>query len=120
MADKLHYALAASLIVMGLHGMLLRPHLVRKLLAMNVLQVGVIMFFLSLSVKIDGGLPILAGHGAAAPPVEQVMNPLPHALMLTAIVVSVSTTGVALAILIRIHRLFGTLDEGDLLERLRR
>ncbi len=47
------------------------------------------------------------------------VNPLPHALMLTAIVVSVSTTGVALALLIRIHRRYGTLDEGELLERMR-
>ena len=46
-------------------------------------------------------------------------NPLPHALMLTAIVVSVSTTGVALALLVRVHRRFNTLDESKLLDRLR-
>ena len=47
------------------------------------------------------------------------VNPLPHTLMLTAIVVSVSTTGVALALLIRIHRRYGTLDEAVLLEKLK-
>ena len=45
-------------------------------------------------------------------------NPLPHVLMLTAIVVGVAITGVALALLLRIHRQFGTLEENELLERL--
>ena len=46
-------------------------------------------------------------------------NPLPHVLMLTAIVVGVATTGVALALLLRIHRRYGTLDDEELRERMR-
>jgi len=46
------------------------------------------------------------------------VNPLPHVLMLTAIVVSVAITGVALSFLVRIHRRFGTLDETELLKRM--
>ncbi len=51
--------------------------------------------------------------------VATVVNPLPHVLMLTAIVVSVSVTGVALAILVRIHRQYGTLEEDEILEKIR-
>ena len=111
-----NYALAALLLLLGLYGMLILPNLVRKLMAMNILQVAVIMFFIS-----------LADKSAATPPIEieglhraaSYINPLPHALMLTAIVVGVSTTGVALALLIRIYRHYGTLEEPELLERMR-
>lgn len=112
-----NYLLAAALLLLGLHGLVTRPNLVRKLMAMSVLQVAVIMFFLSLAAKDRAHPPIvLDGPVVRA---RDYINPLPHALMLTAIVVSVSTTGVALALLIRIHRRYGTLEEPELLERLR-
>lgn len=111
----LDYVLSLLLFLLGLHGMLTRSHLVRKLIAMNVMQVSVIVFFLALAAR-AGGRPPLAG----LPGDPVVSNPLPHALMLTAIVVSVSTTGVALALLIQIYRRYGTLDENELLRRVRR
>lgn len=113
---QVNYGLAAILLLIGLHGMLIRPNLVRKLMAMNILQVAVIMFFISLADKTGATAPIeVEGvHNATS-----YINPLPHALMLTAIVVGVSTTGVALALLIRIYRHFGTLEEPELLERMR-
>ena len=115
---QLQYGLAAVLLLVGLYGMLVRTHLVRKLMAMNILQVGIIVFFVSLAVRSGGLPPIESEHQAAGTDVAYA-NPLPHAFMLTAIVVSVSTTGVALALLIRIHRRFDTLDEAELLDRLR-
>ena len=115
---QLPYGLAAVLLLVGLYGMLAKTHLVRKLMAMNVMQVGIIVFFVSLAVRSGGVPPIEIEHEPAHADVVYA-NPLPHALMLTAIVVSVSTTGVALALLIRIHRRFDTLDEAELLERLR-
>jgi multicomponent Na+:H+ antiporter subunit C len=111
-----NYWLAAFLLLVGLHGMLLRPNLVRKLMAMNILQVAVIMFFISLALKSGGTAPI---EVKGLTEVTAYINPLPHALMLTAIVVGVSTTGVALALLIRIYRHYGTLEEPELLERMR-
>jgi len=116
LSGQINYVLAALLLLIGLHGMLIRPNLVRKLMAMNILQVAVIMFFIALADKTGATAPIeVEGlHGASA-----YINPLPHALMLTAIVVGVSTTGVALALLIRIYRHFGTLEEPELLERMR-
>ena len=117
-SGQLHYWLSAALLLIGLYGMLAKPNLVRKLMAMNILQVAVIMFFISLAAKFGATVPI-AVEGDEARVASEYVNPLPHALMLTAIVVSVSTTGVALALLIRIHRRYGTLNEVELLEKLR-
>jgi multicomponent Na+:H+ antiporter subunit C len=111
----LNYWLAASLLLIGLYGMLAQRNLVKKLMAMNILQVAAILFFIALADKSGATAPI------AMPGVHSVatyINPLPHALMLTAIVVGVSTTGVALALLIRIHRRYGTLEEPEVLAQL--
>lgn len=113
------YALVSLLFLIGVYGILARPHFVRKLMAMNLLQVAVIVFFILIGYKNDATPPI-ARAGDAEPSAREYVNPLPHTLMLTAIVVSVSTTGVALALLVRIHRRFGTLDERVLLEKLKR
>ena len=116
-AGQSQYALAAVLLLIGVYGMLVKTNFARKLMAMNVMQVAVIVFFISLAVRTGGTPPIeIEVEHEVAPAYA---NPLPHALMLTAIVVSVSTTGVALALLIRIHRRFNTLDESELLDRLR-
>ena len=118
LVGHLHYWFSTTLFLIGLYGMLAGPHLVRKLMAMNVMQVGVITFFIAMSAKSGATAPIAIEYG---PPLvaEAYINPLPHAMMLTAIVVSVSTTGVALALLIRIHRRYGTLEESELLDRLK-
>ena len=113
-----NYWLAALLFVIGLYGILGRSHLVRKLMAMNIMQSAVIVFFILLGYK-DGATPPIARYGDHHPAAINYIDPLPHTLMLTAIVVSVSTTGVALALLIRIHRRYGTLDETVLLEKLK-
>jgi multicomponent Na+:H+ antiporter subunit C len=117
--SAVNYWLAAALFLIGLYGILGRPHLVRKLMAMNILQVAVIVFFIVVGFKSDATPPI-ARYGEMEQRAADYINPLPHTLMLTAIVVSVSTTGVALALLLRIHRRYGTLDERKLLELLRR
>ena len=111
----IHYWLAGALLLIGIYGMLVPSNLVRKLMGMNILQTAVIVFFISLAARTDGHLP-LTGLDTVAP--LQYVNPLPHALMLTAIVVGVGTTGVALALIIRIQRAFGTLDERELLAKL--
>ena len=117
LVSHLNYWLAALLLLIGLYGMLMQRNLVKKLMAMNILQVAVIMFFISLAVKTSATPPIEV-HGLTD--VAAYVNPLPHALMLTAIVVGVSTTGVALALLIRIHRHYGTLEEPELIERMQK
>ncbi len=106
----LNYWLIAALFLVGLTGMLLHPNLMRKLMAMNILQVSVIFFFITVAAK-TGGTPPILEEGLQN---STYVNPLPHALMLTAIVVGVATTGVALSLLIRLWRKYGTLDEREI------
>ena len=113
----LHYVACAVLALIGLYGILGRPNLMRKLMGLNILQVSVILFYLLLAYK-TGAAPPIGEHGAEFL-AKDFINPLPHALMLTAIVVGVSVTGVGLAFLIMIHRRFGTLEEPEILEKLR-
>ena len=106
-----HTYLAAMLLVaIGVYGVIASPNLVKKVVALNVFQVGIFLFFISAG-YVAGGAPPVAGHGDAT-----LVSPLPHVLILTAIVVGVSLTAVALALIVRIYAEFGTLDEGTVRE----
>ena len=113
----LNYWAIAVLFLLGLFGMMAQRNLVKKLMAMNIMQVAIIMFFVNLAQKAGGTFPVIL-PGDYAPEAASYVNPLPHALMLTAIVVGLSTTGVALALLMRIHRRYGTLEETEVLRRM--
>jgi len=108
------------LMMIGFYAMTGKSNLVKKLVGMNIFQWSIILFVVSLGAKRGATIPIVMGeHGEhVAIEAQQYVNPLPHVLMLTAIVVGVATTGVALALLLRIHRRYGTLEEDELLERL--
>jgi multicomponent Na+:H+ antiporter subunit C len=102
------YWVAIGLLMLGLYTMIAHRNLLKKAVGMTLFQTAIILFFLLLAVKRDATLPIVpAGHIEPA----GFMNPLPHALMLTAIVVMVATSGVALAILIRLYARYGSLEE---------
>ena len=109
------------LMMIGLYAMTGKSNLVKKLVGMNIFQWSIILFVVSLGAKRGATIPIVLGEHEPPAVIEarQYVNPLPHVLMLTAIVVGVGTTGVALALLLRIHRRYGTLEEDVLLERLR-
>ena len=118
---KFNYWLYIALMMIGLWAMIAKNNLVKKVIGMNIFQTAIILFYVSIGAKFGGTLPILrefTGHGAPIPKidVEAYLNPLPHVLMLTAIVVSVATLGVALAILIRIYRENGSLEEDEILK----
>lgn len=103
------YLDTAILLGIGFWGMLGKRNLMKKLIGLNIFQTAIFLFFIEGASKEGGSVPIIdAGLGTAA---AQYVNPLPHVLILTAIVVSVATTGVALAILLSIHRQYGSLDE---------
>jgi multicomponent Na+:H+ antiporter subunit C len=105
--------------LVGVYGMMAKRNLLKKLMGMNVLQVGVILFWLTYSPKLGATIPVIdPSRGEPIVPGDYA-NPLPQALMLTAIVVSVATTGLALALLVRVHRRYGTLEEDEILERMR-
>ncbi len=109
------YWATAVLMVIGLYGMLLKRSLIKKLIGLNVFQGAVILFFIAGSVKAGATVPVLIDEGATDPALY--VNPLPHVLMLTAIVVSAATNGLALALMIRIFDGHRTLDEREILER---
>jgi multicomponent Na+:H+ antiporter subunit C len=118
-----NYFISICLMMIGLHAMMAKMNLVKKLIGMNVFQWSIILFFVSTGAKYGATIPILEGghghHGAEAiVQASQYVNPLPHVLMLTAIVVGVGTTGVALALLLRIYRTYHTLEEDEILKKM--
>jgi multicomponent Na+:H+ antiporter subunit C len=116
--DRYAYFMTAGLLVIGLYGMLGKRNLVKKLIGMNIFQTAIFLFFIEGATKLGGTVPVIDPQlGSVA---ARYMNPLPHVLILTAIVVSVATTGVALAILLTVYRRYHSLDEEVILERMGR
>jgi multicomponent Na+:H+ antiporter subunit C len=111
------------LMMIGFHAMTGKTNLIKKLVGMNIFQWSIILFIVSLGAKRGATIPIvMADQDPATGAVleaAQYVNPLPQVLMLTAIVVGVGTTGVALSLLLRIHKRYGTLEEDELLARIR-
>jgi len=116
--DQYPYYLSTILLALGLWGMFAKHNLMKKLIGMNIFQVSIILLFISSAAKFGGTVPTFDPTIGAADPALYA-NPLPHVLMLTAIVVMVATTGVALAFLLIIYRRYHTLDEQEILRRMR-
>ena len=103
------YFLLVVLLAIGLYGMLGKHNLLKKLIGMNIFQTAIFLFFIEGATKLGGSVPVideLLGVEAA-----KYVNPLPHVLILTGIVVAISLTGVALAFLLVIYRAYKTLDD---------
>lgn len=117
---KYNYWLYVVLMMIGFYAMISKRNLVKKLIGMNIFQTAIILMFVSAGAKFNASIPILDKYEVLKQGVDAtgVVNPLPHVLMLTAIVVGVSVTGVALAILIRVYKEYGTLEEDEILEKL--
>ena len=107
-----HYVFYIILMLVGLYAVLAKGNLVKKVIGLNILQTAVFLFYISIGRKDDGTTPVLWEGKPDTIPYE---NPLPHVLMLTAIVVGVSITAVALALIIRIKRSYGTIEESEIL-----
>lgn len=108
------YTLVMILFFLGVYGMVLSKNYMKKLMAMNVMQVAVIYFYLCFAQKDGAMIPIQ--NGITTDP-SMYINPLPHGLMLTAIVVSLGTTGGAIALLMRIKEIYGSVEEVEVLRR---
>jgi multicomponent Na+:H+ antiporter subunit C len=119
---RYNYWLYVVLMMIGFYAMIGKRNLVKKLLGMNIFQTAIILFFVSTGVKRGAAIPIVDKYVVLQQGIDAttIVNPLPHVLMLTAIVVSVSVTGVALAVLLRIYREYGTLEEDEILEKIGR
>ena len=103
------YVAYALLVGVGLFVLVDDDNLVKKVVGLNLFQTGVFLFFVTSAFRADGTTPLLSGPGPY-------VNPLPHVLILTAIVVGVSVTAVALALVVRLHDAYGTLSESDIRE----
>jgi multicomponent Na+:H+ antiporter subunit C len=99
---RLAYVVALLLAGVGLYVLVDDQNLVKKVIGLNVFQTGIFLFFVASSARAGGRSPTLSAPGPYA-------NPVPQVLILTAIVVGVSVTAVALALVVRISREFGTL-----------
>jgi multicomponent Na+:H+ antiporter subunit C len=112
---KYNYWMYILLMMIGFYAMIGKRNLVKKVVGMNIFQTSIILFFISTAAKRGGTIPI-AEHSSHGVQASQYINPLPHVLMLTAIVVMVSTFGVAMALVLMIYRRYQTLEEDEILE----
>ncbi|MEW6459085.1 MAG: cation:proton antiporter subunit C [Bacillota bacterium] len=119
LAGYVSWWLIGVLFLIGLYGIIVKENLLKKIMALNVMQVAVILFFLNVAQKSGATLAVLL-PGEKAGAVDIYVNPLPHALMLTAIVVSLAVMGVAMALVIQVYRCYGSLEEPEVLRRMRK
>jgi multicomponent Na+:H+ antiporter subunit C len=108
-----HYAywVTVFLMVAGLYIVVARGNLVKKLIGLSIFQTSVYLLYIGPGKLIGGTAPIVAaGYGVYS-------NPLPHVLILTAIVVGVATLALGLALAVRIREAYGTIEEDEILDR---
>lgn len=105
------YLLVLTLLAIGMYGVLARDNLVKKVIGLSIFSTATFLFFIEGSVQDGATMPILDERGTD--PLLYV-DPLPHLLILTAIVVGVGVTGVALALIVRLYGRFGSLSETEI------
>lgn len=108
---RYNYWLVIVLMMVGLYIVVARGNLVKKLVGLNLFQVSVFLFYISMGKITDGTTPIYTDTPDAV-----YSNPLPHVLILTAIVVGVATLAVGLGLIIRIQAAYGTAEEDEINE----
>jgi len=111
LADLFNYWAVILLMMTGFYIVIVQGNLIKKLIGLNLFQTSVFIFYISVGKVQGGSAPILAEG------VEVYSNPLPHVLILTAIVVGIATTALALALVIRIRNAYGTVEEEELQQR---
>jgi len=100
-----NYWVVIALMMIGFYCMIARGNMVKKIMGLNLFQTSVFIMFVSAGKVIGGSTPILREG------VDVYSNPLPHVLILTAIVVGVATTSVGLALAVRINEAFGSIED---------
>jgi multicomponent Na+:H+ antiporter subunit C len=115
-----NYWAVIVLMMVGFYTLIARGNLIKKLIGLNIFQTSVIIMYISFG-KITGGTaPIIvesAEHGEGAAEAAQEIiysNPIPHVLMLTAIVVGVATLALGLSLVVRIKEAYGTIEEDEI------
>ncbi len=108
--DSWSYIVVVTLMMIGLFIVISRTNLIKKLVGLSIFQTSVFLFYISLGKVTGGTAPILTGD-----PATLYSNPLPHVLILTAIVVGVATTALGLALILRINEAYGSIEEDEII-----
>lgn len=103
-----NYWIVIFLMMVGLYTVISRGNLIKKIIGLNIFQVSVFLLYINMSTLEGGAMPIITEG------VELYSNPLPHVLILTAIVVGVATTALGLALVVRIKEAYGTIEEDEI------
>jgi len=110
-AGHFSYGITVFLMVAGLYILMARANLLKKLIGLALMQTSVYLLYIVPGKLIGGTAPIIAEG------FERYSNPLPHVLILTAIVVGVATLALGLALVVRIREAYGSIEEDEILER---
>ena len=109
------YWLFIILMMTGFYIVVSRGNLIKKIIGLNLFQTSVFLFYISIG-KVSGGTAPILPMKLKVDDFSVYSNPLPHVLILTAIVVGVATTALGLALIIRIKEAYNSIEEDDLLE----
>ena len=104
-----NYWIVIFLMMVGFYIVISRNNLIKKILGLNIFQISVFLLYISMS-KVEGGTAPILAEG-----ITNFSNPLPHVLILTAIVVGVATTALGAALIVRINDSYGTIEEDEIL-----
>ncbi len=103
-----NYWIVIVMMMLGLYIVIAANNLIKKVIGLNIFQTSVFILYISIGKVAGGAAPILAEG------VETYANPLPHVLILTAIVVGVATTALGLALIVRIKEAYDSIEESDI------
>tara|TARA_B110000014_G_scaffold2696_1_gene2056 strand:+ start:1876 stop:2229 length:354 start_codon:yes stop_codon:yes gene_type:complete len=105
-----NYWAVIFLMMVGFYTLIARGNLVKKIIGLNIFQTSVFILYITMGKIAGGTAPIFVGGGGDV----IYSNPIPHVLILTAIVVGVATSAVGLSLVIRIKEAFGTIEEDEI------
>ena len=103
-----NYWIVFTLMMIGLYIVVSRGNLIKKIVGLNIFQTSVFLLYITIGKVNYGTAPILTGQP------ETFSNPLPHVLILTAIVVGIATTALGLALVVRIRESYGTIEDEEI------
>jgi len=107
-----NYWVFAIVLMVGFYAVIAKANLIKKLIGLSIFQSAVFLMYITMD-KVEGGTAPIIQAGVT----DQIYsNPLPQVLILTAIVVGVSTTALGLAIVVRIHETYGTIEEDEIMD----
>ncbi len=109
-ASHFSYWITIFIAIAGLYIVIARGNLIKKLVGLGIFQTSVYLLYIAPGKLIGGTAPIIDGH------FKLYSNPLPHVLILTAIVVGVATLALGLALVVRIREAYGSIEEDEILE----